>query len=166
MTNPEDILSYKKYARKDFGLWFALCVCGIISFTVFYLEPSEHCPEKTDCLPLWLIYSLGTATLIMTCAILLAFLMNKSQGSYFDQSASKFIWWQYTTKKGKEKTINISDIKEIYVSDDSESTDARIYDVNDNLLSMCNANVIPYPQYEEWAEAIKQKWPHIKIEIN
>lgn len=165
MINSEDIFNYTKYARRDFGLWFALFVCTVISITIFYLDSSKHCPENTECLPLWLVYTLGVGTVSIVFAILLAFLLNRSQGSYIDLETGKLSWWQYTTRKGNKKSILMSDIKEIYIRDDSDSTEARLYDVNGNMIPMFNSGVIPYPEYKEWTDAIKQKWPHIKIEV-
>jgi hypothetical protein len=157
---------FERSARRDLRIWLLLAVGLAFTSAGAMVDPATNCDEAGNCAP-WLVpvaYWIGIGATMMGLGLLWA---NPRRGSRFDPLTGDLHWWQKRigTHGGDEGRIHPSRISRLLIERRDESADmVHLYDLDGARLAYFDSEVVPWRQ-EQWAEALKQAWPHIIVEI-
>ena len=161
-----DILNYSRSARSDVRSWGMFLIGAAFMFAAVTIDPSSNCSEDGECAP-WLVpiaFVLGAAVGLGGLGQLLA---NPNRGSKIDEATGTLLWWQNRigASGGDEGRIHPKDIGRIRIVKVSDGTDnVQLYDLKGERQFYFDEEVVPWRQ-ESWAEALRERWPHILIEV-
>jgi hypothetical protein len=166
MARQRDPLTYHAHARRDLRPWGMFVIGAVFAYAGWTVDPLDNCNDSGECAP-WLVplaFVLGAGLGLAGLAQLLA---NPQRGSRIDPATGHLTWWQNrtATHAGDHGHIAPTQIGLIRVVPQDDSADAvHLYDLAGERQHFFDEEVIGDPR--AWAQAMKQRWPHIRVRLD
>lgn len=153
-----NLLDFRKNARTSPLHYLILAMGLIFVFGTFSIDPAKHCVEYSC--PIWLRGLGGGIGGLFALGSFNALWRGFEWGSRVDISRRALIWWEGVPPT-QEHIIPVDEIDVIEIDSSFDDTKLMLFDRHGKRI-LLSEQCVP-SRYDEWANQIHQKFPHIKV---